>query len=262
MPEAIQSAVDIATNPELAEVEQEVIDRLNNLGEHLNLDFWPENMGMILAAEGLSARFSFDNSIVKAVWVAELTNDQLVEICSKLQDEYRLFDADSQNLKQDILVLGRLLTRIQIDFKNIFQNDPKLKVSMLKSLLKSLEVIFNEYEKEKSGDIREINAKDYFETYIMSSIGNLKAILKSDIVTDRNETEKIAKWYQLLLAEIQSLNPKEKMARQEVVKLRDRLSTIYSIKLNHSSKPELVMADDDELDETFRLFAGLKLKYS
>lgn len=243
-------------NSRLKQAEQIVVIRLKQIGDRLKQSYSPENMGMILAAEGVEARFSLGSSIVKAVWNAELTDDQLKTITAKLESKNRLIAASEKDLKEDILVLGRLLSRIQIDQKELFANDPELKLSLMTSLLKSIEVILTEYEKERTGEARSISVRDFFENSIVIAIRNVNHLVKTDPHLDKNEIKLAVDRYQDLLDVVRKIDPRLQLERKAILQLRDGFHSILSVSL--VDKMEIEGASDEVFDRVLEAFKRLK----
>lgn len=240
---------------QLEAAEQAVVDRLQELGARLNQDYWPESMGMILAAEGVESRFSLGSSIVKAVWSAELTDEQLASITAKLENKNRLITADASDLEKDILALGRLLSRIKIDMKGIFANAPELKTALLTNILKSVNVIFAEYEKEQSGEVRSIGVRDYFEVGTVTAIDNISKLGKAYPSIDRNIVQLAVDRDKILLDVIRDIGPDLKLDRQKIIALADKYHSILSI--NFADELELEVCSDAEFAQVLKAFHDL-----
>jgi hypothetical protein len=238
---------------DLQELEERIVSDLGEIGPLLNLDFFPENMGMILAAEGIESRFSLGNTIVSAMWTAELTDEQLFVISEKIGNNHRLIGEDLEGLKKDLLAVGRLLTRLQIDMKEVFGRTPELKVKLLTNLMNSFKLIFDEYKKEESGAGRFANVREYFELSLNTSIRNLKYLGQADQAIDPNTIRIGIERYQILLDEIQKLDPEKQLERKKMEVLIDQLHTLFKF----SFGAEVTIATDEEFTQVRDAFSEL-----
>lgn len=242
----------------LEAAEHMVVSRLDEIGAKLNQDYWPQNMGMILAAEGVESRFSLGSPIVNAVWTGELSNEQLNAITSKLEDKKRLVTLGDSDLEKDILVLGRLLTRIKTDLKGIFANAQEQKANILTNILKSVDVIFAEYEKEKAGEVRSFGVREYFESGTEMAIDNVKKLGQTYESLDKNSIQLAVDRYQILLEVIRDIDPNLILNRDELMKLNDAYHSIFS--LGFADDFELKICTDEEFAVVLKTFYSLQNK--
>lgn len=239
----------------LQQLEAKVVARMSEVGAKYSFDFWPENMGMILAAEGVEGRFSLGSTIIKAVWDASINGQQIDEIKKRLENKYRLTLSEAQDLEKDLLALGRLITRVQIDLKEIFAQEKKSKIALMECLMDGFETILNEYEKELAGQERLADARGFLELNLTTGLTNFEAMLESDWEVDKDAIAKTIDRYRQLLTQVQKIDPHMTLSKERLSFFKNKLRMVVTIDIDE--KMEIKIATDEEFDEILRDYREL-----